>query len=319
MLVIGAGVIGLSTGVLLAERLGARVEIVAAELPQATTSAAATGMCGPVFRGPDERAVRWELATVAHLSELAATSRRPGCGGRPGWPRRRPGWARRPPLADESALVRLAEPGELPAGFGFGMWVRIPLVDLPVYLRYLADRFAAAGGRLRAGPGRRAGRRGRAGAGAGQLHRVGAAALCADRELRPVRGQQVVVANPGLEGFFMPAPGASEWASWHAHGDHVLLGGVALDGDWDTRAGAGDRRRDHRALRPAGTAAGRGDGHRAPGGAASGPAAGPARGRGDRLQPLRAPVRARLGRRAAVLGQRAGGGRAGRRSGSGPG
>jgi D-amino-acid oxidase len=235
VLVIGAGVIGLSTGVLLAERLGARVEIVAAELPQATTSAAATGMCGPVFRGPDERAVRWELATVAHLSELADAEPAAGVRWATGLAAAPAGMGSAPPLADESALVRLADPDELPAGFAFGMWVRIPLVDLPVYLRYLADRFAAAGGRLR---------QGRVDALAGAAERapvlvnctgVGAAALCADRELRPVRGQQVVVANPGLEGFFMPAPGASEWASWHAHGDHVLLGGVALEDDRDTR------------------------------------------------------------------------------------
>jgi D-amino-acid oxidase len=210
VLVIGAGVIGLSTGVLLAERLGARVEIVAAELPQATTSAAATGMCGPVFRGPDERAVRWELATVSHLSELADAEPAAGVRWATGLAAAPAGMGSAPPLADELALVRLADPDELPAGFAFGMWVRIPLVDLPVYLRYLADRFAAAGGRLR---------QGRVDALAGAAERapvlvnctgVGAAALCADRELRPVRGQQVVVANPGLEGFFMPAPGASE-------------------------------------------------------------------------------------------------------------
>jgi D-amino-acid oxidase len=50
--------------------------------------------------------------------------------------------------------------------------------------------------------------------------------------------QQVVVENPGLEGFFMSAPGPNEWASWHVHGDHVLLGGVRVHDEWDATPSA---------------------------------------------------------------------------------
>jgi D-amino-acid oxidase len=232
IVVIGAGVNGLSVAVVLAEA-GVRVRIVTADPPLRTTSAAATGMCGPVFHGPDARTAAWELATVAHLTTLAGAEPTAGVRISTGLAVAPPGVTQAPQLADESALVRLADPGELPAGSGFGMWLRVPLVDMPVYLRYLVDRFTAAGGRIVE---RRVESLDAAADGAAVLVNcagIGAAALCADDTLRPVRGQHVVVENPGLEGFFMPGPGASEWASWHAHGDHVLLGGIAVEGGWD--------------------------------------------------------------------------------------
>ncbi len=232
VVVVGAGVSGLSTGILAAEA-GARVRIVAAEPPLRTTSAAATGMCGPVFRGPDERTAGWELATVRHLVELAGDEPGAGVHISTGLVAAPASVGSAPPLADETAFVRPADPAELPAGFDFGLWLRVPLVDMPVYLRYLADRFVRLGGVLTE-------RRVESPAAAAEGARVvvncagvGAAALCGDADLRPVRGQQVVVANPGLAGFFMPAPGPDEWASWHVHGDHVLLGGIAFEDGWD--------------------------------------------------------------------------------------
>ncbi|MDN5913962.1 MAG: FAD-binding oxidoreductase [Pseudonocardia sp.] len=232
LVVVGAGVIGLSTGIVLAEA-GARVRIVAAEPPLRSTSAAATGMCGPVFHGPDQRTAAWELATVAHLTALADTEPAAGVAITTGLIAAAAGIEQAPPLADASVLVRIADPDELPAGFGFGMWLRVPMVDMPVYLQYLLDRFAAAGGLIVE---RRVESLASAADGAATLVNcagVGAAALCSDEGLHPVRGQHVVVENPGLEGFFMPGPGASEWASWHVHGDHVLLGGISVEDGWD--------------------------------------------------------------------------------------
>lgn len=227
VIVIGAGVNGLSTAIVLAEA-GAVVRIVAAEPTADTTSAAATGMCGPVFHGPDPRTATWETATVAHLTALAGRAGVRMSTGLAAGPASVGG---APPLADPAALVREATPDELPAGFGFGMWLHIPLVDLPVYLAHLQERFAAAGGEIVAQ---------RIDAFTElsapvlvNCSGVGARRLCGDDDVRPVRGQHVVVENPGLDGFFMPAPGPQEWASYHVHGDHVLLGGVAVEDGWD--------------------------------------------------------------------------------------
>ena len=60
--------------------------------------------------------------------------------------------------------------------------------------------------------------------------------LCEPPAPTPVRGQHVVVANPGIDHFFMEGPpGAAEWASYVPHGEHVVLGGIAQPGAWDTQ------------------------------------------------------------------------------------
>ena len=60
---------------------------------------------------------------------------------------------------------------------------------------------------------------------------VGARALVPDPAVRSVRGEHVIVENPGLDEFFMEEP-APRWAAWFPHGDHVVLGGSADEDDW---------------------------------------------------------------------------------------
>jgi D-amino-acid oxidase len=60
---------------------------------------------------------------------------------------------------------------------------------------------------------------------------VGARSLVPDAQVQAVRGQHVVVENPGLDEFFMEEP-APQWACWFPHGDHVVLGGNAQEGEW---------------------------------------------------------------------------------------
>jgi D-amino-acid oxidase len=53
-----------------------------------------------------------------------------------------------------------------------------------------------------------------------------------DAGVHPVRGQHLVVENPGIEEFLITEPFPPSWASYFPHGDRVVLGGVAQDGDW---------------------------------------------------------------------------------------
>jgi D-amino-acid oxidase len=62
---------------------------------------------------------------------------------------------------------------------------------------------------------------------------MGARDLVADPDLRPVRGQHVVVENPGLDEFFTTEPFGPAWTSWFPHGERVVLGSVAQEDDWD--------------------------------------------------------------------------------------
>ncbi|HEX4701524.1 MAG TPA: FAD-dependent oxidoreductase, partial [Pseudonocardiaceae bacterium] len=133
-----------------------------------------------------------------------------------------------PPLAGARGVARCTA-AELPAGFADGYWITVPLVDMPRHLAYLAERFAAAGGIVTYQAVHSL-------ADAGAPVVVNCAGLAArelvpDPTVRPVRGQHVVVANPGLTEFFVEETEAASWVGFFPHGDRVVLGGVAEDGD----------------------------------------------------------------------------------------
>src|SRR4030095_1360042 len=71
VLVVGAGVSGLTTAICLAET-GRNVEIRADRPPQDTTYAVGGAIWGPHLVETGERAARWRRATLAVLRELAA-------------------------------------------------------------------------------------------------------------------------------------------------------------------------------------------------------------------------------------------------------
>jgi D-amino-acid oxidase len=60
---------------------------------------------------------------------------------------------------------------------------------------------------------------------------VGARDLVPDAAVHAVRGQHVVVANPGLDTFFLEAPFGPAWTSYFPHGDVVVLGGTSAVDD----------------------------------------------------------------------------------------
>jgi len=63
---------------------------------------------------------------------------------------------------------------------------------------------------------------------------LGAKDLLPDPGLRPIRGQHVVVTNPGLIEFFSEDTGLSrDLLCFYPHGDTVVLGGTAVDGESD--------------------------------------------------------------------------------------
>jgi len=68
--IVGAGVSGLTCGVLLAER-GYRVTIFAEELGERTTSAAAAAIWFPYDAAPDDKVIDWSLRTYGQLHTLA--------------------------------------------------------------------------------------------------------------------------------------------------------------------------------------------------------------------------------------------------------
>jgi D-amino-acid oxidase len=231
VLVIGAGVSGLTTGICLAEA-GLGVSIRTAARPEQTTSAAAGAVWGLVRVGPRERALEWGRVGLEVLSKLAAE---PGTGVRMVSGREVSRAALRPYYWTELLpRLRRCDRSELPAGFTHGWHYTAPVATMPAYLGYLRARFERAGGVLEMSPVGSLAEL--AGAAPVVVNCSGVAAhhLVPDPAVVPVRGQVVLAANPGIEEFFINRDEEPPWIVYmFPHGDTVLLGGTNEEGDWN--------------------------------------------------------------------------------------
>ncbi|GAA1388353.1 FAD-dependent oxidoreductase [Catellatospora chokoriensis] len=225
VVVIGAGVSGLTTAVRLAEA-EVRVRVVAARRPSQTTSALAGASWGP-YMVDDARVVGWSSATLREFERITAEGE---CGVRfvrgmeasvddvdP------PDWATA--LSD----YQLCDSSELPDGFVVGWWHTIPLIDMPVYLRYLTGRLEALGVTVTelARPLRNFAEVQEPGV-LINCTGLGARDLIKDPDLQATRGQLVVVDNPGIDWFFQDSADHGDLTYFLPHGDHVVLGGIAV-------------------------------------------------------------------------------------------
>ena len=230
VIVVGAGVIGLSCAVRLAEA-GLEVNVLARDLPAETTSVVAGGLWLPFLAEPLDDVMRWARRSLQAFSELQWQD---GTGVRllPGYllhrgPVALPDWA--PSVAD---LVPFTPATDPVPGYGFGWNLVVPMVDTPRYLAYLRDRLVAAGGTLTrmslpALPARGL---------VVNCTGLAARALAGDTSLHPVRGQTVVVADPGLTEWLVADPEGPDDPLVYVlpRGREVVIGGTAQDGDWST-------------------------------------------------------------------------------------
>lgn len=193
--IVGAGVSGLTCGVVLAER-GARVAIFASAVGQQTTSASAAAMWYPYDAAPSDRIIGWALETYRTLQDLA---RDPDSGvsiielrqfSRSG-EMEIPEWA----LPLEARQIR----SEIPCTFASGFALNVPLMDTTIYLDYLARRFREAGGEIQSD------RRFAKLEDVDQAFDlvinctgIGARTLVHDADLEPHRGQVAIVPKIGL-------------------------------------------------------------------------------------------------------------------------
>ncbi|HZJ53640.1 MAG TPA: FAD-dependent oxidoreductase [Myxococcaceae bacterium] len=138
IVVIGAGVVGLTTAVALQEA-GHRVRVIAAERPERTTSAAAGALWYPFEVGPPEAVNRWARATREWLLELSRAV--PEAGVDVLTVRECAADARRPWWADSVDGLRLVE-GPQPSGARLAWEFEAPRVEPALHLRWLESRLA---------------------------------------------------------------------------------------------------------------------------------------------------------------------------------
>lgn len=227
VLVVGCGVIGLSTAVRLREA-GLSVGIRTAELPPNTTSSVAAALWYPYKAYPEDRVLGWGETTY-EVFEVLAENPKTGVRMQEGVELRHepvpdPPWKS---VVPANAARRCAKE-ELPSGYHDGHVFTVPVIETPIYLGYLQERFAALGGSIEQ----------RAVTSLEETEArvivncagLGARELVGDLSLTPIRGQIVRVTNPGLERFVL-AEGGTYIVP---RSEDCILGGTAEEGSWYT-------------------------------------------------------------------------------------
>jgi D-amino-acid oxidase len=146
--IVGAGVSGLTCGILFAER-GHRTAIFAEQIGQQTTSGAAAALWFPYDCEPRDKVIEWALQTYKVLVDL---TRNPRSGVSMIELRQFsqvseiyiPEWAI--PLGASAVATALCA-----VPFKAGFVLNVPLMDTTIYLDYLATRFRATGGEINGG------------------------------------------------------------------------------------------------------------------------------------------------------------------------
>jgi D-amino-acid oxidase len=225
--VVGAGVIGLTAALRLAEARH-EVRVVAATPPTGTTSAVAAAIWYPYRAFPREDVLRWSARTYQVLESLASV---PGaavrmCQGRELFrePPGDPWWKPAVPA------LEWIDPDRLPSGYTSGLRLAVPVVDMPHHLAWLAHRLGQSGVPLRW---RRIDRLDAVSGSADVVINctgLGARNLLPDHSMVPVRGQTIVVEQFGLTGWLLDQSDESRLTYVVPREDTVVLGGTAEEG-----------------------------------------------------------------------------------------
>ncbi|WP_028637569.1 FAD-dependent oxidoreductase [Nocardioides sp. URHA0032] len=221
VLVVGAGVVGLTCAVRLLEA-GHRVDVVARDLPRETSSAVGAAFWYPYRALPQDRVTAWAATSYAVFDAIADTDPESGVRMVPGTQvfagaAPEPWWA--------GAVPRLERTRDVPAGWGEGLRFTTPVADTSRYLDWLAGRVEAAGGtitRLNLGGLPTEGL-------VLNCSGLGARLLGSDRTVVPVRGQVVHVEQFGLDRWWLDEAGPT-YVVPRAH--DVVVGSSDVEGEW---------------------------------------------------------------------------------------
>lgn len=226
MVVVGGGVIGLTTAVVLAER-GRRVRVWTRDPVERTTSAVAGALWWPYHIDPIASARTWALRSLDLYEELAHRPDDTGVRLVEGVLGETEldevlGWA-----AARLPGVRVSSADEYA---GAGTWARLPLIDMPVHLSWLRERLLAAGGTVE----ERTVAALTEAAAPVVVNCTGLQArhLVPDPSVWPVRGQLVVVENPGIRTWLVSTAPDGSTAYFFPQPGRLVLGGTADDDVW---------------------------------------------------------------------------------------
>lgn len=221
VLVVGAGVVGLSCAVRLLEA-GRHVDVVARDLPLETTSSVAAAIWYPYRAYPFERVRGWSATSYAEFATLATE---PDAGVRlvEGTELHRvatsdPWW--------DSAVPDLTRVSAMPEPYVDGWTFVTPVIEMPVYLRWLANRVNGLGGTIT-----RMALKGLPEPAGVVVNAsgLGARLLADDPAMLPVRGQVVYVEQLGLDRWWLDGIGPTYVVP---RSQDIVVGGTDDEGQW---------------------------------------------------------------------------------------
>lgn len=221
VIVVGAGVVGLTCAVRLLEA-GHRVDVLARDLPLETTSAVAAALWYPYRALPQDRVTAWSGASYAEFVGLAGepdTGVRMVTGTEVFSSRQPEPWWR-------PAVPSLDRETSLPPGYRDGWTFVTPVIEMPVYLRWLTRQVEERGGTLT--------RMNLSGLPDGgdlvvNCAGLGARLMGADRTVVPVRGQVVYVEQVGLDRWWLDTAGPTYVVP---RARDIVVGGTDQEGEW---------------------------------------------------------------------------------------
>ena len=223
VVVVGAGVVGLTCAVTLAEA-GHRVDVLARDLPLESTSVVAAALWYPYLAEPRDRVLGWGAAAYSRFVGLAGSGPVEEHGVRllPGTEVLRertpdPWWATAVPDLRRAAA---------PEGYADAWTFTAPVIDMPTYLTWLRARLEALGGTIT--------RMSLGGLPATDdvvvdCAGLGARLLADDRSVRPVRGQVVLLDGVSLDRWMLDEDGPTYVVPRLGQ---VVVGGTEEDGEW---------------------------------------------------------------------------------------
>lgn len=239
VLVIGAGVSGLTSALRLAQA-GHQVSIITKELPHDTVSAVAAAHWAPFLAQPVDKVVRWSKHTKKYFEKNIVPDNSSGVR-----PQKMTEFFDRsteePWWLDAVDSVRKLDKSELPDNYHAGFEISSVLIDTSVYLPWLVKQLAKAGVEVKQQTVRDF-------ESVDAEHEVlvnctglGAATLCNDKMLFPVRGQvvhveklskynDVLADDTGHNSLFYAIPRIHD----------TVLGGTAQVNDWNTEVDPAD-------------------------------------------------------------------------------
>jgi D-amino-acid oxidase len=224
VIVVGAGVVGLSCAVRLLEA-GHRVDVLARDLPLETTSAVAAALWYPYRAFPEAQVTGWSRTSYAAFEALSTgegTGVRMLAGTEVLRTRSADPWWR----TAVPSLSRLESP---PAPYADGWSFVAPVVEMPVYLAWLAARVEELGGTLtRMALSALPDRPGVVVNATG----LGARLTAQDPSLVPVRGQVAYVEQVGLDRWWLDGSGPVYVVP---RSRDIVVGGTDDEGEWDRR------------------------------------------------------------------------------------